>query len=669
MNIKSTLKSTLPVLLTFFILNACQQSSDSKGVEVAPSSKETFNQGWGFKKEEDANWIEVTIPHTPQIEPLVVNDQWQGKSDYRKIFEWSPKQGEKVFVEFEGVMSNATVAINGNTLINHLGGYLPFVVDLSDYLVEGKNELTVEVLNVDDASYPPGKAMDVLDFNTYGGIYRDVHLIRKSPIYITHPNTISDTQGGVLVHFDEVNEQNATGQIQVELKNESVGKVSLTAIAKLIDKNGQSFSFKSEELELLEGEKKMATLAINLEKPLLWDLNTPNLYELEIQMLHGDEVVDVDSQKVGVRSILLNEEGFFLNGQKQYLTGTNRHQEYPYVGYAISNEANWRDAVKIKNAGFDFVRLSHYPQDNSFLDACDALGIIVMDAIPGWQFFAEGEFADEAIQNIRDMVRRDRNHASVCFWEVSLNESNMSDEFMIKANQALEEELPFEDTYSAGWMDHDSYELFIPARQHSKPPYYYNQYKEGKRNVLIAEYGDWEYYAHDAGFNQSAFEGLKADERTSRQLRAHGERRLLQQALNFQEAANSNKKGVATIGMANWLMFDYNRGYADDIESSGISDIFRIPKFAHAFYQSQRNPYIEPSHEFVTTGPMVEIASYWSEHSSEKVTVYSNCEEVALYLNDVLVEKKRAVSEGFSSELDFPPFHFSIEQFEAGELV
>lgn len=625
-----------------------------------------FNNNWRFTKDSlgISDWVNIQVPHTVNIEPLVVNDMWQGTSWYEKNFELA-SNGKRAFVNFEGVMHEADVWVNDQKLVNHVGGYLPFAVDITDQIKPGEsNVIRVRVNNQDNPVIPPGKALEVLDFNYYGGIYRDVRLEVKNEVHITnavYANT--KASGGLLIHFTEISEPSAKGIVQVHAKNSSNQPQNLSFKATLGTQPIESQS------TLVAANKEVTlTQEIELPNPQFWSPQNPNLYEVKVQLMADNKTVDEVIERVGVRDIELTDDGFLLNGEEIFIRGTNRHQEYPYIGYALSDRAQYRDAVKIKNAGFDMVRLSHYPQDEAFLEACDELGLIVMNAIPGWQYYGGEEFLKNTYQDIRDMVRRDRNHASVFFWEVSLNESGMTDDYMIKVNEILKEELPFDDVYSVGWLDHESYDIFIPARQHSKAPDYWNFYKEGKRKIFIAEYGDWEYYAHNAGFNQKAFADLTETERTSRQLRGHGEKRLLQQALNFQEAANSNRKGVGTIGDANWVMFDYNRGYADDLESSGISDIFRIPKFVYSFYQSQRLASEKYNFSGNETGPMVSIANYWTDQSPTDVRVYSNAEEVALYLNNELIEKKSATTDIYSSHLDFPPFVFEVGAFSAGEL-
>jgi beta-galactosidase len=640
-------------------------------VQAQSRTKINFGFDWEFKREEKiaSNWEKITIPHTDKIEPLVVNNQFQGTSWYQKKFKVGNSNNKKIFLYFEGVMQEADVWINNQKVTNHKGGYLPFTIDITPFLNSKKeNTIKVKVNNEDNPEFLPGKPLKDLDFNYYGGIYRNVYLLTTDKLYITNAvQADKKASGGIYANFDNINKEKASGTVQVDLKNEfAVAKQALLKFI-LTTKEGGKLEFKSKAFTIKANSDKSITQKIEVKNPNLWSISNPNLYHLEVQVISNDKIIDSYSEKVGIRKSEIKDDGYYLNDKKVYITGTNEHQEYPYLGYAISDEAQYRDAVKIKNAGFDFVRLSHYPHAEAFLNACDELGILVMNSLTGWQFFGNDTFQKNAIKDIRDMARRDRNHPSIIFWEASLNETEMSENFMKEATKALKEELPFAHNYSASWIDNDNYDLFIPARQHAKAPDYWTKYNKGNRKIFIAEYGDWEYYAQNAGFNQKEFSNLKEDERTSRQLRSNGEKRLLQQAYNFQEAANSNRKGVQTIGEANWVMFDYNRGYSNDLESSGISDIFRIPKFAYYFYQSQRdaNSILDKK---ILAGPMVHIANYWTSNSPLNITVYSNCDEVALYLNDVLVGKQKPTINQNSDELKHAPFVFKAEKFIPGTL-
>ncbi len=670
-------KSIVIAISACIIFVGCKESPQESKREIID-----FNNNWLFAKDlPDQNYALpkanssafelVNLPHTAHIEPLIVNNQWMGTCWYRKNFTMELSDSNKFHeLYFEGAMQNADVYLNGKHLMHHTGGYLPFSVPISNELKFGDlNILAVKLVNIDDSLVPPGKPLNELDFNRYGGIYRNVKLISTTKLHITDALSAKEpASGGVFVQFDSISKPLSKLRIKTQVTNQFTKDQTFQLIHYLTDASGRIVA-KTKTKKQLMAPNQLLEILVNLElnDGNLWSPNNPYLYNLETQLVQNNKVIDNQMQKIGLRDVKLTHEGLFLNGKKIFLNGTDRHQEYPYIGYALSDEAQWREAVKIKKAGFDLVRLSHYPHSEAFMDACDALGLVTMNCIPGWQFNGNEEFKQHVLKDTRELIRRDRNRASVFFWELSLNESWMLPEFMDRILAVKYEELKDKHAISCAWIDYEGYDLFIPARQHGLPPYYWSEYKEGKRPVFVAEYGDWEYYAQNAGFNQTAYSDLQKEERTSRQLRGSGEKRLLQQALNYQEAFNSNLKGSSTIGHANWLMFDYNRGYANDLEASGISDIFRLPKFAYYFYQSQRDAN-EPSVKPADSGPMVFIASNWTPESSNNVKIYSNCDEVELFLNGSSLGKQQPDQDALSSHLKHPPFTFSLNEFIAGSL-
>ncbi|MES2276390.1 MAG: glycoside hydrolase family 2 TIM barrel-domain containing protein [Bacteroidota bacterium] len=649
-----------------------------------PSLKTTdFNQNWQFVKDIDTtnsgwllsaiktpniSWEKVSLPHTPRIEPIQkVEEQWQGTCFYRKFFTIAAAdKGKHIALQFDAAMNDADVYLNGKHIYKHVGGYLPFYLNVSEQVKYGQqNCVLVKLNNRDNPVIPPAKPIKDLDFNFYGGIYRNTWLIIKNKVYINNAVQAGHTAGGgVLVHNELLDDHTAKLLVKTEVNNDFAQQKKVRVKVTLMDKMGKivATSTSAEQAVSANGFNSISqTLTVN--DPKLWSPTHPNLYKMQVQVLQNGQAVDEQRLKTGIKTIKFDAKGFYLNGQRLEIVGTNRHQEYPYIGYALSDNAQYRDAWKIKDAGFNFVRCSHYPPSPAFFDACDELGILVMDAIPGWQFFGNKEFQDNSLQNIKDMMRRDRNHAAIILWEASLNETGMSKPYMDTANAIAHREMPFKDVYTTGWIDY-AYDVFNPARQHKKAPDYWKKYNKDKP-LLIAEYGDWEYYAQNAGFNQKEYANLKSEERNSRQVRGDGQQRLAQQALNFQEAHNDDKNNPG-IGDVNWLMFDYKRGYATDLESSGVMDIFRLPKFSFYFYQSQYGPVVDDAG---FGKPMLHIANYWNDAKQKDVKIYSNCEQVELFINGQSAGRQNPDTSADAKNLKHPPFTFHPDSYTPGKLT
>lgn len=659
------------------VVFSCQQSTSPTSEDKTSLVKAeviNLNKGWQFSKEENlsaitelgkAQWQSISLPHTPKIEPEVVNDQWQGTAWYqRQINIPNSFTDKKLFIRFEAAMNHAEVWLNGVKLGEHLGGYLPFTFDITKQVrIGANNTLSVKLINQDNAIIGP-KPLKKLDFNTYGGLYRSVNLLVKNPLYITdemHANKVAS--GGIFVSYPKVSKTNSTIEVKTHIANEYTEDKDFSIKQSLYLGENLVTEIVNDKANLTSGNDKQFIQQLDVQQAKLWSPAQPNLYQLVTEIYLNKELVEQKSTRIGIRKFEFNDDHqLLINGDITFLRGVNRHQEYPHVGYATSAQADYRDAVKIKSAGFDYVRLSHYPHSKAFMDAADELGLVLIDAILGWQYYLEDpQFKSQIINTCHDLIRRDRNHASVLAWECSLNESWMPEGFIADLHSAVQQEDPM--GYSAGWQH--GYDLYLQARQHRQ-----KEYETPTQPYNVSEYGDWEYYAQNAGLNQDAWGDLKEEERTSRQLLNAGEARLLQQARNLQEAHNDNLT-IPAFADGYWVMFDYNRGYADDIESSGIMSLYRLPKYSYYFYQSQRDAtQVSPlTSQKVISGPMVKIASEWTKNSNSKVRVFSNADEVELWLNGKLVSKNKPTIDKYSTHIPHPPFEFNVNQFTKGKLV
>jgi beta-galactosidase len=331
-------------------------------------------------------------------------------------------------------------------------------------------------------------------------------------------------------------------------------------------------------------------------------------------------------QKIGIRKIeFKGKDGFYLNNEPYdgKLMGANRHQDYAYVGNALPNSGQWRDALILKEAGSEIIRAAHYPADPAFMNACDALGMFFIVATPGWQFWNDEnpQFQELVYQDIRNMVRRDRNHTSVLLWEPILNETHYPDYFAEKVHNIVHEEYPYQGVFTACDSRAKGMEHFDVVYNH--PQYVKNlktkfDYSKDPRNVFTREWGD---NTDDWNSHNS----------TSRVARSWGESAQLIQANHYAKTKYrfTNWESLSTtptqhVGGALWHSFDHQRGYHPDPFYGGITDVFRQPKYSYYLFKAQR----QAKH----SEPMVYIAHEMSPFSSKDVTVFSNCDEVRLII-------------------------------------
>ena len=594
---------------------------------MAYGSEERVNHNWLFRIATDAtadfsgerldcsDWQTVRLPHTPRYEKYYPIEQWQGICWYRHTVEVDKVRGEQWWLNIEGAMNVADVWVNGVHCAHHLGGYLPVAVDLTNHLHKGKNTIAVRLDNNDNPITGP-RPIKRLDFFWYGGLYRNVSLIRKGEVAITHPFIdTTPAEGGVFVSYDKVSEKSADVNVAVSVENDSKKSKNIVVVNRLLD--GEKVVAENRAEERLAGKSRTTIKSkIVVGNPRLWSHLSPSLYTLQTSVEVDGKEVDSESRKIGIRSIEIKNNELYVNGQKTFLRGVNRHQCHPYIGYALSDNAQVRDAVRIKEAGFDFVRLSHYPQSTAFLEACDSLGIFVLNCVFGWQYFnkKEPKFREFCYQQTRDMVRRDRNHPSILAWEASLNETKQPADFIAEMSRLVHEEYPAPYCYSAGWQR--GYDIYVESRQFR----IFNKTTSDDVPLIVSEYGDWEYYANDGGLTQYVRNWRQKPELTSRQLREDGEKRMVQMVENLSTAHTDNLTSVKAMADGFWVMFDYNRGYTEEMEASGVMSLDRLPKYAYYYYRSLR-----PEGE-----PMVYIASYLDENSPVEKAIISNCEVVKL---------------------------------------
>ena len=598
--------------------------------------KHSFCDGWEFTR----HWTEafgkglpvpksesVRLPHTCRELPLhyAAPADYEMLCGYRKRFRVPPMQAApRLFLRFDGAAHQAVVRVNGKLAGQHKGGYTGFEVEITDFVDrENENLLTVQLDTREDSSVPPFGF--VIDYLTYGGLYREVWLEVTAESRFTDLFVYTPTLKTARVQWAAEHLEHAAA-VRVRLETEDG-----TLLA---------------EQTADAAESGRMQLSVPDAQP--WDTRHPVLHRCTAELLNAaGQVVDRKQTTFGFRTAEFKADGFYLNGKKTFLRGLNRHQSYPYIGYAAPESLQREDArILQEELHCTAVRTSHYPQSSYFLDECDRRGLLVFTELPGWQHIGDAAWKDAACAMLQEMILQQRNHPSIILWGVRINESVDDDAFYTRTNRIahqldpsratsgvryLEKSHLLEDVYAYNDFSHNGITPGAKKKKDVTP--------DMGKALLISE-------CNGHMYPTKAFDdGPHRQEHALRHVRV-------------QNAAYGSGEHAGCFG---WCMFDYQThrdfGSGDRICYHGVMDMFRNPKLAAAFYASQGD-----------SDPVLEISSSMDIGDSPagqlgNVYAFSNAEQVKLYKNDVFVTDLRRSA---WTALPHPPF---VVDDTIGELL
>ena len=586
-----------------------------------------INFDWLFKPDEVIDAIQkpmedavcIAIPHTHQFLPFQYANEhdYQFISTYQKMIPYDVVWKNKyVTLHFEGVAHEAKVYLNGHFLGIHQGGYTPFSFDITPHLIKDKDQIITVFVNANESlNIPPFG--HVIDYLTFGGIYREVYLQVRDRMHIED----------VFVYGKDLLD-NPKVYAQLKLSTKMPCEIE-------VDVSYQNHHVINYQFEIDSIEQ---TLIFQIPELHLWNLDNPHIYQLKFKLLIDKKTIDSYIVKTGFRDAIFKPDGFYLNGEKIKLIGLNRHQDYPYVGYAMPKSAQYHDAYLLKyDLNCHIVRTSHYPQSKHFINACDDIGLLVFEEIPGWQYIGDSSWKDLAKKHVKEMVLRDRNHPSIILWGVRINESGDDDIFYQETNHIAHE---LDDTRQTAGV------RFITHSSILEDVFTLNDFIHEGHNIPLRKLKDvslklnipylvTEHTGHMFPTKSFDHEQKRLD---------HAKRHLNVINHMFQDSEIS--------GVIGWCMHDYythiDFGSGDKICYHGVLDMFRNPKIAAYPYQSNQKdiPYLEISTNF-------NIGDY-PKGFIDDVLIFSNCDQISVYRNDEFLGN---LSKDMNyPHLPFPPF-------------
>lgn len=582
---------------------------------------ENFDESMLAADAQEKGFVKVNIPHANKEIPYNNFDEemYQFVSCYRKhIVIPKSLKGKKLILTFEAVANAADVYVNGQFAFSHKGSYTAFGGDIAPFVkYDEDNVIAVKVDSTERPDIPPFGG--VVDYLVYGGIYREVYIYVHENVYVTKLHL---TPKDVLTEEPKLS-------AKAYFNQSAEGK---EIVFSLKDPDGKEIA---NQTLVADGESAEATFIVKNAR--LWDLDNPNLYTVDVKFNK-----ETYSERTGIRECKFKKRGFYLNGKRIKIVGLNRHQSYPYVGYAMPKSAQEADAILLKEKlGVNLARTSHYPNSKHFLNKCDEIGLLVFTEIPGWQFVSkEQEWRDMCIQHINEMISEDYNHPSIILWGVRINESGDDDE-LYKRTNALAHSL--DSTRQTGGV------RCIPRSHLLEDVYTYNDFTHsGGKMVLAPKWfvcGNKPYLVTE--HNGHMFPTKTFDHEKKRQ----------EHALRHARVIDKMYSDNTRCGCIGWCMSDYNThkdfGSGDKICYHGVTDMFRADKLAANVYKMQQKKI-----------PVLEISSNMEIGDNAggqvgDVYIFTNCDKIVMYKNGVAIntfdmEKERKASKNFK-HMPMPP--------------
>ena len=596
-----------------------------------------LNVGWEFGPASGGVTRTVTLPHCVNQLGWRLWDSagWEREWRYTRRFDHPQPSGKlRTFIDLEGVLTTTRATINGRELPTHRGGYLPFTFEVTESLRTTGNVLTLEVDARWDETPPSGSPLGAagVDYFQPAGIYREAAIRMVPQVFIADVHaTPRDILDPAARHVDVA----ITVDAAVAVAGGSRVDVRLTSA-------GQVVSQRSVDIPLSAPGRVDASLTLDgLSGVELWHPDHPALYDVEVALVIGGEQVHSFTRRVGFREARFENDGFFLNGSRFKLFGLNRHQLYPFVGMSMSPRLQRQDAEMLRRElNCNMVRCSHYPQSEHFLDACDELGLMVWEETPGWGFVGGDEFKELVVEDVRNMVMRDRHRPSIIIWGVQVNESDR-DPALWGRTRDLAYELD-------GTRQTSGSSTSRSLTDWVQDVLAYDDYGHSRGNATIS--------APTAGIPYLVSESVGALSGPPGYRRIDNQSVLQTQSRLHAQVHNSANSNNAYAGLLGWCAFDYASlagGTYWSTKWPGVVDLFRVPKPGAAFYQAQVSPYVRPVLQPAFSWSFVDP---WDVRTlGDSALIWSNCDRLEVFVGGVLHQSLKPNSSDFP-RLAYPPF-------------